>query len=109
MKGSGMKSSVRSVWFTVAAIALVSMQVDAQEKASAPKKTIRVLFVGNSQIFYNDLPRLVEVLSESAAPDRPRISAERAVAGGASLESHWNRGEGAGTPRAKIAAEKWDY
>ena len=31
------------------------------------------------------------------------------VAGGASLESHWNRGEGKGTARAKIAEGKWDY
>lgn len=72
-------------------------------------KSIRVLFVGNSQVYYNDLPAILEALAESAPADRPRIKAERALAGGASLESHWNRGTGKGTPRAKIAEEKYDY
>jgi hypothetical protein len=81
----------------------------AGEKEAAPPRPIRVLFVGNSQVYYNDLPQMVEALSESAPADRPRIRADRALAGGASLESHWNRGTGKGTPRAKIAEEKWDY
>jgi hypothetical protein len=95
--------------FIVAFVALVGLTgapVAAQEKEPRP---IRVLFVGNSQIYYNDLPRLVEALSESAPADAPRIRADRAVAGGASLESHWNKGDGKGTARAKIAEEKWDY
>lgn len=70
---------------------------------------IRVLFVGNSQIFYNDLPKILDELSASAPKDRPRIKAERLVFGGASLESHWNKGDGNDTARGKIAAEKWDY
>lgn len=77
-----------------------------QEKVPQP---IRVLFVGNSQIYFNDLPQMVEAVSESAPADRPRIRADRAVAGGASLERHWNRGTGKDTPRAKIAEQKWDY
>jgi hypothetical protein len=80
----------------------------ADEKDAVPK-SIRVLFVGNSQIFYNDLPKILETLAESAPKDRPRIKAERAVFGGASLESHWNKGDGKDTARGKIAAEKWDY
>ncbi len=72
-------------------------------------KPIRVLFVGNSQIFYNDLPKILEAIADSAPQDRPRIKAERAVFGGASLESHWNKGDGPETARGKIAAEKWDY
>jgi hypothetical protein len=78
----------------------------ADEKAAKP---IRVLFVGNSQVYYNDLPAIVEALADSAPAGAPRIKADRAVAGGASLESHWNRGTGKGTPRAKIAEEKYDY
>jgi hypothetical protein len=79
------------------------------DKGEPPPRTLRVLFVGNSQVYYNDLPRMVEALSESAAKDRPRIQAERAVFGGASLESHWNRGAGKDTARAKIAEQTWDY
>lgn len=80
----------------------------AQPKAPPPKP-VRVLFVGNSQVYSNDLPRIVEALAESAPKDRPRVQADRAVVGGASLESHWNRGTSPGTARAKIAGEKWDY
>lgn len=81
----------------------------AQEKGAAPAKQLRVLFVGNSQIYYNDLPRMVEALAESAPEDRPRTRADSFVSGGASLEGLWNRGTGKGAPRAKIAEEKWDY
>lgn len=82
----------------------------AQEdkKPDAPK-AIRVLFVGNSQIYFNDLPKIVETLAESAPKDRPRIRTARAVYGGASLESHWNKGVAKDTARTKIAEEKWDY
>ena len=76
---------------------------------SKPTSPIRVLFVGNSQVYFNDLPKIVEALAESAPKDRPRIRTDRVVMGGASLEKHWNRGTGKDTARAKIAAEKWDY
>jgi hypothetical protein len=56
----------------------------AQELAKA--KVLQVLCIGNSQIFYNDLPRMVGALAESALAERPRIRADRFVAGGASLE-----------------------
>ena len=79
----------------------------AQEPAKA--KDLHVLFIGNSQIYYNDLPRMVEMLAESAPADRPRIRADRFVAGGASLERLWNAGDGKGTARAKILEKKWDY
>jgi HEAT repeat protein len=77
--------------------------------AKAKAKELDVLFIGNSQIYFNDLPRIVEALAESAANDQPRIRAERFVAGGASLERLWNAGEGKGTARAKILEKKWDF
>src|SRR5262245_55383414 len=86
----------------------------ADKKEAPPPKQIRVLFVGNSQIYYNHLPKIVEALANSAPNDRPRIytdarPTDRAVAGGASLESHWKRGTGKNSARAKIAEEKWDF
>jgi hypothetical protein len=69
---------------------------------------LQVLFIGNSQIYFNDLPRTVEALAESAPEDRRRIRADRFVSGGASLERLWNAGEGKGTARAKILEKKWD-
>ena len=85
------------------------LAVDVTDEELKLKAPIRVLFVGNSQVYYNDLPAIVEALADSAPGDRSRIRTERAVAGGASLESHWTRGTGKGTPRARIAEEKWDY
>jgi hypothetical protein len=86
---------------------------DDKKDAEAPKP-IRVLFVGNSQVYYNNLPKIVEALADSAPKDRPRIRtdakpSDRSVAGGASLESHWKRGTGKDAARAKITEEKWDY
>jgi HEAT repeat protein len=78
-------------------------------RAKAKAKELDVLFIGNSQIYFNDLPRTVEALAESAADDRPRIRADRFVSGGASLERLWNAGEGKGTARAKILEKKWDF
>jgi hypothetical protein len=81
----------------------------SDEPAKTKPKELQVLFIGNSQIYYNDLPRTVEALSESAPAERPRIKADRFVSGGASLERLWNAGEGKGTARAKIAEKKWDF
>ena len=68
-----------------------------------------VLFLGNSQIYYNALPRTVEALAESAPKDRPRIKASQFTPGGASLERLWNHGTDKGSARASIVADKWDF
>jgi hypothetical protein len=81
----------------------------AAEPEKPKTKELNVLFIGNSQIYYNDLPKIVETLAESAPADRPRIRADRFVQGGASLASLWNAGTGKGTARAKIAEKKWDF
>jgi hypothetical protein len=95
------------------AAALAGMTIAVAEEKDSPKP-IRVLFVGNSQFYYNNLHKIVEALAESSPKDRPRIHtdakpSDRAVAGGASLESHWKKGAGKDTARGKIAEEKWDF
>ncbi len=87
--------------------ALLAVHSGAQEPAQA--KELQVLFIGNSQIFYNDLPRMFEALAESGPAGGPTIKADRMVVGGASLERLWNAGDGKGTTRAKILEKKWDY
>src|SRR4051794_9763831 len=77
----------------------------AQEKAVPPPRPIRVLFVGNSQFYYNQMPKIVKTIAESAPKDRPRIIADwrpsdRSIAGGATLERHWKFGTGQNTARA---------
>ena len=93
----------------LALIVVLTGVSSAHAQEPAKTKEFHVLFIGNSQIFYNDLPRIVEALAESAPADRPRIRADRFVAGGASLERLWNAGVGKGTARAKIVEKKWDY
>src|SRR5947209_2678344 len=91
-------------------IGLANAPVTSAQDLGKPKaKDIHVLFIGNSQIYFNDLPRTVEALAESAPQDRPRIRAERFLSGGASLERFWNAGTGKGTARAKILEKPWDY
>lgn len=87
----------------------VGSVVYAAEATKPKPPELRVLFLGNSQIYFNELPRIVEALSESAAEDRPRIKASQFVSGGASLESLWELGAAEGKPRALIASEKWDF
>lgn len=96
---------VMTVFLSLAGVAVSP----AQEPAKAKAKDLRVLFIGNSQVYYNDLPKMLEALAESAPADRPRIRADRFVSGGASLERMWNLGTANGSARAKILEEKWDF
>jgi hypothetical protein len=67
-----------------------------------PAPDLRVLFIGNSLTYANDLPTLVQRLGRSD-PSRPVIVATVAF-GDYSLEDHWNQG---GALRA-ITDQHWD-
>ena len=72
-------------------------------KAEDPRP-LRVLFIGNSLTFYNDLPtRTTEIAARD--PSLRTMEIEAVVKGGASLQSHWN----GATARGRIAAGGWDY
>ncbi len=49
--------------------------------------TLRVLFVGNSYTYYNNLPQLVSILSEQT---RTKLITQKSVIGGAKLSEHWH-------------------
>ncbi|HYO09318.1 MAG TPA: hypothetical protein VER17_10135 [Tepidisphaeraceae bacterium] len=55
-------------------------------------RRLKVLFIGNSFTARNDLPRLVERLAEAAGQ---RLEHRLMSIGGASLRTHWNKGEAA--------------
>ncbi|MEY4938485.1 MAG: hypothetical protein RIQ93_220 [Verrucomicrobiota bacterium] len=98
------------VHFTAEGTALQSRQV-AQAITSllpAPRKTLRVLLVGNSQYPLLVKNRLLETLAES---DRgaPQLQISGCVKGGASLRSHWEAGDGPDTARGMIASGGWNY
>ena len=63
---------------------------------------IRVLFIGNSYIYVNDLPRMVADLAE-AGRQRP-LEFDRETPGGYTLEQHWKDGNAV----RKIADGGWD-
>jgi hypothetical protein len=63
-----------------------------------------VLFVGNSQIDFWNMARLVSSLSESASPGCPRIVGAKHTRGGANLRDLW---EGTGL-EAEIASGGYD-
>ena len=64
--------------------------------------TLRILFIGNSLTYANDLPGVVQRLGQS---DHSRTVVVSSVAvGNASLEDHWNRGDA----QEAIASMRWD-
>ena len=77
--------------------ALCLEPVVAQEPAK------RVLFVGNSFTFGNDVPRLVAELSLSRDPPL-RLDVHMVARDGMTLERHWREGDVA----RRLGAERWD-
>jgi hypothetical protein len=61
----------------------------------------RVLFIGNSLTYYNDLPAMVRVMADSAGT--PLVTG-MVAGGGMSLEDHWTQGDA----RAMVASRRWD-
>lgn len=58
-----------------------------------PARGLRVLFIGNSYTYVNDLPGAVARIAAEGAGDegRPTIAVDSAVEGGATLQLHWER------------------
>jgi hypothetical protein len=56
-----------------------------------PVKT-RVLFIGNSYTYFNNLPQVVSGLAKSA-PDHYVMETEMVTVGGATLKRHWDEGK----------------
>ena len=76
----------------------------AQNEQPSSSQRLRVLFIGNSFTYVNDLPHLTARIASSA--NEPKILETRMVAGGgASLKSHWDDGQAL----AAIKGARWDY
>ncbi len=74
----------------------------AQNTQSSSSQQLRVLFIGNSFTYVNDLPRLTARLA--ANESRP-LETRMVTGGGASLQSHWDDGQAL----AAIKGARWDY
>lgn len=73
-----------------------------QDQTAPTNPELRVLFIGNSLTYSNDLPSIVEALAEASGRKRPAMRA--VVFANYSLEDHWNQGEA----RRAIARGGWD-
>jgi hypothetical protein len=65
---------------------------------------LRVLFIGNSYTFYNQLPLMVRQMSIEAHQPRA-LEVKDVTVAGSSLEQHWGRGE----VQKVLASRRWDY
>jgi len=72
--------------------------------ANSNRDTLRVLFVGNSYIYYNNLPQMVSLLSDSL---NTKLICKKSTYGGSTLGDHWNSRKGLRT-REILEREKFD-
>ena len=64
--------------------------------AQTPERPARILFIGNSFTYVNDVPGIVAGFARAAGLRQPICRS--VVAGGFSLEDHWDKGSGAEGP-----------
>lgn len=83
---------------------IMGKQVDADAVRVLDQQPLRVLFIGNSYTYVNDLPWLTQQLSVSAGETRT-LETDMVTVAGATLKSHWERGEAL----KRIQNERWDY
>ena len=69
---------------------------------------MRILLIGNSQMYQHNLPDMLSALSDSAPADHPRLEIHARLKGGASLQSFWEMGTAPDSPRSIIAQGGWD-
>lgn len=82
---------------------VVSMCSGGNLKNHHQANQLRVLFIGNSLTYFNDLPSLVQAFAHSAAQNP--LTFKAITFANFSLEDHWNQGEA----RKAIAQGGWDF
>ena len=60
-------------------------------RAQAEKDTLRLLFVGNSYTYFENLPQIISLMSDSA---KTKLVTKKSTAGGVNLRRHWYGGDG---------------
>ncbi|MEH2289837.1 SGNH/GDSL hydrolase family protein [Nostoc sp.] len=83
---------------------MLGRQIQANSLPVDKQQAIRVLFIGNSYTYFNDLPWLTQQLAASAKESK-KLETEMIVVGGATLKNHWKRGKALRLLKAK----HWDY
>lgn len=80
---------------------LTFLAVVCASNANAQPQELRVLFIGNSLTYSNDLPAIVAALAE--ASQQKRFIYKTIALPNFSLEDHWNQGDA----QKAIANDKW--
>jgi hypothetical protein len=84
-------------------LAAIFLLAASPSPAAPPDGALRILFIGNSLTYFNDLPGMVAALAAGAG--KPTPFCRSAVHGGYSLEDHWVQGDAL---RA-IESGRWDF
>ncbi len=80
------------------------------ECAGPPGRTLKTLVVGNSQIYFFDLPKILSDLAASGPAACPRIEAHSFTRGGQNLKRLWEGGDSEGRDLPGVLASgKFDY
>jgi len=93
----------RFVALALLALAFASPAQDGPPAQDASPKTYRVLFVGNSLTYVNDLPATLRAVA-AAQPTPSKIETQTFVAPGGSLAERWEDGKAA----AALGEGHWD-
>lgn len=83
-------------------VLLLFFSVDAF--ATEKKDTVRVLFVGNSYVYYNNLSQMIGLITDSM---NTKIICKKSTVGGANLGEHWKGLRGLKS-KELIATNKFD-
>jgi len=86
------------------AILLICIFISSQSFAQEKKDTVRVLLVGNSYIYYNNLAQMIGLITDSL---NTKIICKKSTIGAATLGQHWNSERGLNTKKI-IASNKFD-
>lgn len=94
-----------------ALVVLSTLAPPAAAGQASAAKPLRVLFVGNSYTFVNDLPSMIAALASADKGARP-VQVSRVLMGGAQLGWHWTGKGRGGKPvktHARAVIEKGDF
>ena len=86
----------------IVALAAIALVLTGGSASAATRAPLRVLFVGNSLTYVNDLPAVVAGLG--AASKLPDVEYRMLAPGGWSIEDHWTIGD---APQV-LASGRWD-
>jgi hypothetical protein len=95
---------MKKKWLIRYAIVVFLFCLSVHSNATEKKDTIRVLFVGNSYVYYNNLAQLIGLITDSM---QTKIICKKSTIGAATLEQHWNGSRGLKSKQI-IANNKFD-